>query len=222
MAVHLYFGLPGCGKTTLATSLAWKFTHDKKFKKRYKNVYVNFGVDLPGVTVIKNEYLGKYQLENGAVLLDEASLLADSRDYKNFSKNFLQFFLMHRHYNLDIYLFNQGWDAVDKRIRVITDRVYYIYKSRILGKLFSSYYRIPYDIIIPDPKGKNSGEKLGDIIQGYCKPPLLQRIFSHKIYRPRYYKYFDSWEAPQLDPLPSESQFSVLSQDLGDIPSLDF
>ncbi len=90
------------------------------------------------------------------------------------------------------------WDGVDRKIRVITDRVYYMYKTPILGRWISKYYRIPYGIIIPDPHSKNSGEKLGDIVQGYCKPGFFQRLFCHRIWRPKYYRYFDSWEAPKL------------------------
>lgn len=204
MSVKLFFGLPGCGKTTILTYFAVKYT---KKHSPYKNVYCNIGLNVPGVIQINNSDVGQYQLEDGVLLIDEASLFADSRDYKNFNEKLLSFFLLHRHYRVDIILFNQGWDAVDKRIRVITDRVYYVYKSPLLGKWFSSYYRIPYDIIIPDPNKKGaSGEKLGDIIQGYCKPPLLLRIFSRKIFRPNYYKYFDSWVAPKLPPLPQKSE----------------
>lgn len=77
-----------------------------------------------------------------------------------------------------------------------------MYKTPFLGHWISKYYRIPYGIIIPDPHSKNSGEKLGDIVQGYCKPSLLQRIFCHRLFRPKYYRYFNSWEAPALPPPP--------------------
>lgn len=203
MAVKLFFGLPGCGKTTLIAYFCKKFT---KKGSRYKNVYCNVGVDIPGVTYIDNELIGEYALTDGVLLIDEATLFADNRDYKSFSKDKIQYFLLHRHYKIDIFLFTQQWDAVDKKIRVITDRVYYVYKGALLGKWFTSYYRIPYGIIIPDPnkKGGTSGEKLGEIVQGYCKPSFLVRLFSTKIFRPLYYKYFDSWEAPELKPIPSK------------------
>lgn len=201
MAVSLYFGLPGCGKTTLLTYFAKKFT---KKGSRYKNVYTNVSLSVPGVIYIDNSFIGNYNISDGALLIDEATLFADSRDYKNFGKDKIEYFLLHRHYNVDIYLFTQQWDAVDRKIRVITDRVYYVYKGLLFGKWFSSYYRIPYGIIIPDPNKKGaSGEKLGDIVQGYCKPSIFVRLFAPKIYRPSYYKYFDSWACRKLDDLPS-------------------
>lgn len=199
MAVSLYFGLPGAGKTTLMVALALKAVKSKK----YEHVYCNVPIAVPGVTYIRNEYIGVFQLKNALILIDEATLFADSRDHKNFSKQKIEFFLLHRHYNCDIVLFTQQWDGVDRKIRVITDRVYYMYKGKLTGKWFSCYYRIPYGIIIPDPK-KDGSEKLGDIVQGYCKPSILVRLFSPKLYRPKYYKYFDSWDCPELPPLPEE------------------
>lgn len=198
MSVSLFFGLPGCGKTTLMTKRCIEAVRSKK----YENVYCNVRVSVNGVTYIDNDCIGRYDLRNAKILIDEATLFADSRDFKNFGKDRLTYFLEHRHFNVDIELFTQQWDGVDRKIRVITDRVYYVFKGKLFGFWFTSYYRIPYGIIIPDPK-RDGSEKLGEIIQGYCKPSLFQRIFSHKVFRPRYYKYFDSWECPKLPELPT-------------------
>lgn len=197
MAVSLYFGLPGAGKTTIMC----KIMVNALRKKRYQHVYCNVHNAIPGVTYIDNECVGKYDLHDALICIDEATLFADSRDHKTFSMALKTYFLEHRHYNVDIVLFTQQWDGVDKKIRVITDRVYYVYKGIILGRWFSRAYRVPYGIIIPDPK-KNDTQKLGEIIQGYCKPSFFARLFGLWAYRPRYYKYFDSWERPQLPPLP--------------------
>lgn len=197
MAVSLYFGLPGAGKTTVMCKLMKKATKTK----RYDHVYCNVHNTIPGVTYIDNECIGMYDLHDALICIDEATLFADSRDYKSFSKNRLTYFLEHRHFNVDIVLFTQQWDGVDRKIRVITDRVYYVYKGRLLGHWFSRAYKVPYGIIIPDPK-RDSTEKLGEIIQGYCKPGLFARLFGLWAFRPRYYKYFDSWERPSLPPLP--------------------
>lgn len=114
----------------------------------------------------------------------------------------MEYFLEHRHRCADIVLFTQQWDGVDRKIRVITDRVYYVYKGFLTGHWISSCWRVPYGILFPDPK--KSGEKLGEIVQGYSKPPFLNRVFASRIYRPRYYKYFDSWELEKLPPLPEK------------------
>lgn len=200
MAISLYFGLPGCGKTTWLTKLAL----DAVRHGQYQYVYTNVHLNVPGVTIIDNECIGKYELENCLLLIDEATLFADSRDFKNFSKGRLEYFLEHRHRCADIVLFTQQWDGVDRKIRVITDRVYYVYKGVILGHWFSSCWRVPYGILFPDPK--KTGEKLGEIVQGYSKPNIFVRLFAKRIFRPLYYKYFDSWELEKLPPLPADYQ----------------
>lgn len=201
--IALYFGLPGAGKTTILAQKAY----DAVKKGKYDHVYTNVKLNMPGVTYIDNDCIGKYQLENCLLLIDEATLFADSRAYKSFDTGKLQYFLMHRHYHVDIILFTQQWDGVDRKIRVITDRVYYIYKTWLTGPWISKCYRIPYGIIIPDPK--KGGEKLGEIIQGYARPPWYVRLFAMRVYRPRYYKYFDSWEAKPLTELPAEYETIV-------------
>lgn len=195
MSVSLYFGLPGCGKTTLFTHFAKKGLKSKK----YVNVYGNVRLALDGYTYIDNDCIGKYELINSLILIDEATLFADNRSYKSFPKHLVEFFMMHRHDNVDIILFTQQWDGVDKKIRVITDRVYYVYKPFLIGRWVSKYYRIPYGIIIPD---KDGSEKYGEIVQGYYKPNIFVRLFSPYIFRPLYYKYFDSWERTPRPPLP--------------------
>lgn len=210
MSVSLFFGLPGCGKTTILSKLAF----DAVASGSYQYVYTNVELAIVGVTYIDNEVIGKYELKNCLLLIDEATLFADSRDFKNFSKARLEYFLKHRHRHVDIILFTQQWDGIDRKIRTITDRVYYVYKGQLTGKWLSSYVRIPYGILFPDPK--KTGEKLGEIVQGYSKPPFFNRLFAHRIWRLKYYKYFDSWEIAELDPLPAVYQ--PYSTDFTQIP----
>lgn len=197
MSVSLYFGLPGAGKTTMLCYLADKALKEKK----YQHIYCNIHLRMNGVTYIDNTCIGKYALRNCLILIDEGTLFADSRQHKTFDIGKMTYFLEHRHFKADVVLFTQQWDSLDRRIRVITDRVYYVYKDKLLGHWFTRCYQIPYGIIIPDPK-KDGTEKLGEIIQGYCKPSFIVRLFSPWLYRPKYYKYFDSWEEPYFPELP--------------------
>lgn len=198
MAVSLYFGLPGAGKTTMMCAVALKALKSGK----YDHVYCNVHVKIPGVTYIDNHCIGMYDLSRCLILIDEATLFADNRAYKEFDKSKVMYFLEHRHFEADIVLFTQQWDGVDRKIRVITDRVYYVYKGKLTGRWFTRAFRVPYDILFPDPK--KTGEKLGEIVQGYAKPPFLARLFGPWLYRPKYYAYFDSWEKYFLPPLPEQ------------------
>lgn len=199
--ISLFFGLPGQGKTTILAKHALEYTSAKGKKRKYKNVYSNIPLSINGVIHIDNDCIGQYDLSDGVILIDEGTLFADSRDFKSFGADKVYYFMMHRHFNVDIEIYVQQWDALDRKIRCITDRVFYVYKSGILGHWQTKYYRIPYGIIIPDPK--TDSQKLGEIIQGYCKPHWIIRLLASRVWRPKYYKYFDSWEHKALRALPS-------------------
>lgn len=200
MSITLYFGLPGCGKTTLLAKRAFQESRRiSRHRSPYSRIFGN--IPLSGIDhyeQIRFSDLGRYMYRDALILIDEASLEVDARNYKNFPEHTKRFILLHRHYRVDICFYNQRWDGMDLYIRTITDRVYYVYKSRFISRLWlSRMYRVPYGIIIPSKKDDN--QKLGEIIQGYCKPSFLVRLFSPVVFRPRYYKYFDSFS---VDPLP--------------------
>ena len=192
--ISMFFGVPGVGKTTLLVKIAIDSV------KKYQHIYSNVRLKVPGVTYITDDCIGTYELENCLILIDEASIFADNRDYKSFNKNGtrLEYFLTHRHHHADIILFTQGYNAVDKKLRTLTVNLYYMQKGLLFGHWFTKYYPISYGIAFPD------GERLGEIAEGYSKPPLIARLFTTKrIFRPKYYKYFDSWTKTQLPPLPA-------------------
>lgn len=200
MSVSRYFGLPGCGKTTTLTYLAKKAIASGK----YNIVAGNVHLALHGYTYIPFDFFGRYDISDAFYLIDEAMVEVGDRDYKNFEKCKLEMFVMHRHFNMDIVLFSQEASGVDKKIRSITDRMYYVKKGFFTGKWISNIYRIPYKILWPD--SKTAGENVGQIIMGYVKPNFLVRIFAKRLYRPPYYQYFDSWERKKLPDLPKDYQ----------------
>lgn len=200
MAIIRYFGLPGAGKTTIAS----KLVVDALKSGDYKNVYGNIHMNIPGYTYIPFDVVGKYQLEDCFVVIDEAAIECGNRDYKSFPKEKIALLMTHRHYRMTLVFFSQEPDGVDTKIRAITDQMYYLKKGAILGRWISTVYKIPYGIVWPSEN--SNGENLGKIVMGYMKPPLLTRLFAQRVYRPRYYKYFDSWEAEMLPALPKTYQ----------------
>lgn len=199
--VSIYFGVPGCGKTTTAVMLMREEAIKMFYgKSKYKHIYCNFPQCIPLVQTIPFDYLGKYDLSDSLIIIDEASIFVDSRDYKMFSNQLRDFILLHRHYNCSIYLFSQGWDRIDKTFRVITEKVYYLKKGFLPHTTI--IYPLMYGVYIPSSSADKDGE-YGEISQGYKLPPLLNRIFATRFNRKPYYKYFDSYSVKELPPIPS-------------------
>lgn len=195
-----YFGLPGSGKTTFLTMLAQKeLRRIAKGKSKYKYVLCNFHCEGTIYFDMRRD-LGNYLIEDALILIDEITLDADSRDFKSFTKNLKLFFLLHRHYNCDIVYFTQMYDNVDKKIRDITFDLFFVKKIWIFS-MAKRIFRI-LDI----------NQDTHEIVCGYRFATLLDKIgggCTKWCCRPRWYKYFDSWEAPRDKPvLPAIVKFN--------------
>ena len=70
-----------------------------------------------------------YSTSDALVIIDEITIDADNRAFKSFKQESVNFFVYHRHYNCDVLYFTQQWDAVDKKIRNLTQSLYRIKKS---------------------------------------------------------------------------------------------
>lgn len=181
-----YFGLPGCGKSTFLSKFAQHY-----ISLGYK-VYVHKDSPVDGCYLFDWLDLGRYDMSNSVILIDEISLKADNRDYKNLKEHIKQFFILHRHYHCDIIWFTQQYDGVDRKIRELTTCLYYI---RSAG-LFSYAVRIDRFIWV--------NKEMKQIVVGYKISNFFRILFawlngSLKLcFRPKYYRYFDSFEAPEL------------------------
>ena len=200
------FGLPGCGKTTLAAkkarSINKKIKRDERRVRRgkrprckYEHVLTNF--ECKNCFKIDFSDIGIYDIQNCAIILDEITVDADNRDYKNFKKSSVEGFVYHRHYDNDIFYYTQQWDAVDKKIRNLTQSLFYAKKSMIFPfSLFTRTKQIFRTIDI--------NEFTKEIVTGYRFPNFFEIILSffgllrlgEVCFRPFYYKDFDSYVKP--------------------------
>ena len=190
----LFFGVPGCGKTTVLTSIAQKeLKRIKLGVSKYKHVLTNFECD--GCEIVDFHDLGVFDIQDSLILLDEITVDADNRDFKNFKKQSVEFFVYHRHYFNDIIMATQQYDAVDKKIRNLTQNLYSVKKGYVFP--FIKCKRI-FRIVDID-------ELTHDIVVGYrfanLKEVFLSIIpflnsFLGKIkivvFAPRYWRYFDT------------------------------
>lgn len=122
--VSVYFGVPGSGKTTFA---AWLVKRDlKRGGKVWSNVPITGAYQLE-----PKDDIGKNMICDGRVIIDEAGIEYNNRDFKEFSKNALYFYKYHRHYQLAIDVFSQSYKDMDKKIRDLAQRLYVVRKSII-------------------------------------------------------------------------------------------
>lgn len=187
--ITCFFGLPGCGKSTMLAKIAAKeLKRMQKGKSPYVRILSNYHID--GCDRLDFDMIGKVDMSRSLILIDEISLDADSRDYKSFGKELKQFFILHRHYGVDIYYATQQYDGVDRKIRELTHNLYYMKKAGKLTYATTIYRKITIS-------------EESDIKIGYEFPSKLEILLRPRrnmklCWRPNYYKYFDSFEAPEL------------------------
>lgn len=180
------FGLPGAGKTVLLSKMADKALRGKPMKigshfihyGEYEHVLTNFYCE--GCEKFEFTDLGRVDYSNSLILLDEASIFADSREFKNFTEDarfFMQQFV--RKSGSCFVWCSQAWDAVDKRIRDLTDNYYYIRPAKIFSDAFSTI--IPIDPAFDIVQGKPS--------TFYEFAPIAKRGY---IYLPKYWDRIDT------------------------------
>lgn len=137
--ISLLFGLPGSGKSLLASYIAYRAINKKSINfhgfhistigelpdfDEYETIYTNFPCS--GAYQLDFDSLGYVHYHDCLMLIDEVQLFADSRNFKTFGDNLKWFFSMHRHSRIDIVMCTQSLSAVDARIRSLTQRLYYI------------------------------------------------------------------------------------------------
>lgn len=176
--IYGIFGLPRSGKTTLLCKIA------KKNQRKGVKVYSNFACK--GCYKLDFSTLGKLDYHDCVLLIDEISLLCDSRDWKSFSSDLVYFFTHHGHYNVDVYYCSQWLTDCDVKIRRMTESLIYV-ENFAFG--FSKKYRVLREITTND---------VGDVVDCY------RFKFGLPYFRRPYYKMFDSFTRKKLPAAPEE------------------
>ncbi len=193
--IKVFFGAPGCGKSTLVAY----FVHKNRVKalnaaKKRKNAeydYLYSNVDV----AFANRF-EKKQLDNMAfpprslALVDEAGIDFNSRKTLQMTEGMQQYLKKHRHYENDIYFFSQTWEDIDVVIERLAVEVWHLKK---IG---------PWTLCRRILKDSDVNEETHKIEDMYKKQKLYKRFLPFPfgsfsffvIYRPKYYGMFDSWE----------------------------
>lgn len=112
----MIFGKKGCGKSTYACKLAYEYK--KKGWNVFSNMYIK-GVNYFDINKLETCTLP----ENSLLIVDEAGITYNNRNYKDFKQGVVIFYKMQRHERVACYLFSQSFD-VDLKLRDLTDRMY--------------------------------------------------------------------------------------------------
>lgn len=197
--IVIYYGKPRSGKTTALARIVKRNNFKRKvckivpFLERYLRPYTEIyctDSSMKGTTFITYDNLGKWKpKERSCFILCEAGIGLNNRQWKNLSEDAKELFAMHGHAKCDMYADSQTVD-IDITLR---ERAEKFYSVRKLGNSqFSLLIPIKFDIDVNDITQK--------IEECYQRARGLKLIFlilfgQVKImYRPLYYKYFDSWK----------------------------
>lgn len=134
------FAPPGTGKTTLAA----KIVREANFEG--KKVYSN--VPIISATVFDIKDLGKYDFSNSKIILDEAGIKLGNRNWHtNLNNDQIEALKLHRHDNIDIYLFSQSYDDIDKKFRELTTKLLMLQKSKLPFFVYATAIRKTMQLI---------------------------------------------------------------------------
>lgn len=174
--------------------------HSLFWKKNFYDVIYSTDETIQFTVPIKYDELGMWKPTwNSCFLLEEAGIGLNNRDYKKLSLYSKRLAAMHRHSGADILILSQTVD-IDKAYR---QRSQLMFLASKFGP-WTFLRRITY--------GVDVDENTHDLVDAYAKLPLLLYFFellfcqskknkygsfpfqtSRFIYRPAWYKYFDSF-----------------------------
>lgn len=185
--LYMVFGKKGSGKTTLITKLAFK--HLKRGWKVYSTV------PTPGAYLFDAKDIGKIMFDcDSVVFCDEGGILFDNRNFKAFREDTRNWFKYQRHYRVKVYVFSQAFD-IDVKLRNLTD---FMYLTNCYFNVISVARRVQRKIVIVHPNAQGESRIADDMeFTPWFLAPFGGLIIT---WIPNWIKYFDSFDAPELEP----------------------
>lgn len=183
----MIFGKKGSGKNTLLTKWAIKYNRLGYHVYSDSEIFNTYKLD--------TDWIGKYDFpKNSVLLIQEAGMTWDNRNFKSFPEEVRDFFKLQRHKSVIVVLASQSFD-VDKKLRDLTDEMYLITNFM---RIFSIAKRINKKITIQKAENndnKSSNDTASFLTESYS---FDLPFFWKFTYIPRYINYFNSFEAEEF------------------------
>ena len=182
-------GAPGVGKTSVAQWLVLE--NLKKGIPIWSNVCLAGAYELNIKDLMKFDFVTfdneGNKVRGGVLILDEAGIDFNGRNWKEFSDNFVKFFKLHRHFKLDIYVFSQGND-MDMTIKRLAQQWYKLVRPNIpiLKRYYVQLIPVSTNLVIDKGEWKLVYEADTSIFS------------SHFLSIYKAWEFFDSYEVPPL------------------------
>lgn len=181
------FAPPGTGKTTLAAKIVRDANRDNR------KVYSNVPIISANVLDLKD--LGKYDFSHSILIIDEAGTEVGNRNWHtNLNDDQIKALKLHRHDDIDIYLFSQAYDDIDKKFRELTTKLLLLTKSKLPFFVLATAIRKTMQLI--------NGQivEFFEIDKGSC----------FRFFIVNKWAYFNSYQSEEL---PSKYAFKYLKSD---------
>ena len=170
-SLSIWYGAPGVGKSTLAAFFA--------LKALASGIPVYSNMPIKGTYFFDKYDIGRYLIENCLVLIDEAGVDYNSRNFKaNFTPEQIKWFKYHRHERAQVMIFSQGFDDMDKILRTLGTEMYVVRRG--------IFRTITYRRIRKRPDIDEMTHKPDDL---YSFEPMSKR----RIFAPAVWHAFDSY-----------------------------
>lgn len=177
--------LLGKKRSGKSTFLAWCAIH---YHLRGRKVYSTS--PLPCARLINYEDIGLAHFPpKSVILIDEVGMIWDNRNFKNFKDSVRDYFKLQGHYKHTVIMASQSYD-VDKKIRDLADMLGVVEN---FGFNLTRIRWISRRITLTEAMG-DQPSSISESLK--FRFPLFGG--NCMVYRPLWYPFFDSYEAPEL------------------------
>ena len=133
--INIYVGKPGMGKTYALVRLAYKLINEGR------DIYANFHIDFSGMKMTNIAGTVRYwenideivKVKTGEILIDEAQIYMNSRDWKSLPKKVQYKLQQHRKQGVNIHGAVQNVKRIDTVARELVNSIFEVKK---IGRLF--------------------------------------------------------------------------------------